>query len=83
MLSLSYSLPSVKGHGEQERCLRSGGEPVSFLSSKRARRDGGLGKLRTSPGKVIEPPSFWRPSLSMWKKSRFLGVVFNASRAGR
>lgn len=41
MLLLSYSLPSMKGHGEQERCLRSGGEPVSFLSSKRTRREGG------------------------------------------
>jgi len=38
MSLLSHSPSSVKGLGEQEKCLKTGGKPTSLQSSKRARR---------------------------------------------
>ncbi|KAJ7423074.1 rna-directed dna polymerase from mobile element jockey-like [Pitangus sulphuratus] len=38
MLLLSHSPSSLKGHGEQERYLRTGGKLMSIYSSKAARR---------------------------------------------
>jgi len=38
MSLLSHSPSSLNGPGEQEKCLRTEGKPVSLQSSKRARR---------------------------------------------
>jgi len=55
MSLLSHSPSSLKGPGGQEKCLRTGGEPVLPQSSKRARRRNyRMVGLTSIPGKVME-----------------------------
>jgi len=49
---VSHSPPSLKGPGEQEKCPRTGGKPVSLQSSKRARR-----RTQGTTGWSSPPPS--------------------------
>ena len=46
---------SLKGPGEQEKCLRTGGKPKSLQPSKRARR-----RTQGTTGRSASPPSLER-----------------------
>ncbi|PKU36831.1 rna-directed dna polymerase from mobile element jockey-like [Limosa lapponica baueri] len=54
-LLLSRSPSSLKGPGEQARCPRNGGKPMSLQSSKRARR-----RTWETTGQSASPPSLER-----------------------
>jgi len=55
MLLLSHSPSSWRGPGEQERCPRTRGKPMSLQSSKRARR-----RTQENIGQSASPPSLER-----------------------
>lgn len=55
MLLLSHTPSSLKGYGEQERCLKTEGKPVSLQYSKRMRR-----RTPENTGQSVSPPSLER-----------------------
>ena len=55
LLYLGHSPSSLKGHREEERCLRTGGRPISLQSSKRAGRS-----TQGSTDQLVSPPALGR-----------------------